>query len=330
MSQLCELFDCLLLDLDGTVWEGGEGLPHAAESILNSGLKAMYITNNASRASADVAELLQALDLPATDADVITSAEAAVEMALLEVEAGARALVLGSDSFKDLARTSGFEVVDSADDNPAVVFHGHSPETGWPQLSEAALSIRRGAKYFASNLDSSLPSPCGLLVGNGSMVAAVSSATGVTPQSAGKPEPAMFHVASEKCMAQRPLAVGDRLNTDIEGGNRASIPTLHVMTGVSREFELMGAPTVQRPTYLAADMRGLFDAPETLRPGAQGGFTATLDTEAGTVALHGGEGASTSMEALRTVLDKVWELAPREWKLEVEGEHAKRATKNWS
>ena len=149
--------------------------------------------------------------------------------------------MVGAQSFKDLAAAAGLRVVASADDNPQAVVQGHNPETGWAQLSEAALAIQRGALYFASNLDSTLPAERGFLVGNGSMVAAVVNATGVSPSSAGKPEPAMFFLAAQSLGSTAPLAVGDRLNTDIAGGVAAGMPCLHVLTGVSKHEALLRA-----------------------------------------------------------------------------------------
>ena len=216
-------YDALLLDLDGTIWEGGRAIPGAVEGVIASGLPAMYVTNNASRAPEAVAEQLRSIGLTAKDSDVLTSAQAAIEMVSDRIPAGSKVFVLGSPSFRALAEQAGFVVVDSADDAPIAVLQGHSPETGWAQLSEAALAIQRGAVYVASNLDTTLPQERGLMIGNGSMVAAVVSATGVVPDSAGKPGPPMFFSAAAKLGSSRPLAVGDRLNTDIAGGNAAGM-----------------------------------------------------------------------------------------------------------
>lgn len=313
---LIDAYDALLLDLDGTVWAGGTALPHAVEAINAAGVPAMYVTNNASRSASDVAAMLRAIGLHAGDTSVLTSAMAALGLAETHLDAGDRVLVLGAPSFKSLVADTGFEVVSSADEEPKVVLQGHSPETGWRELSEAALAIRAGAKYLVSNLDTSLPSERGLMVGNGSMVAAVVSATGATPISAGKPEPAMFHQAADTVGAQRPLAVGDRLDTDIAGAVAAGIPVLHVLTGVSGPRALIEAPASQRPTFIADDMTGLAADSDALRPGAQAGFTARVDGDR--VVLEGGSadgsGTGAGTAALRTVLAVAWDMPqpPRE------------------
>lgn len=251
-------YDGLLVDLDGTVYRGGAPVPGAAGAL--TGRRVVYVTNNASRSPREVADQLRSLGVPAADGDVLTSAQAACRLARevvdnrgLDHPGRPRAYVVGAASFGDLARTAGFAVVDGAAAHPDVVLHGHSPENDWARLSEAALAIRAGAVYVASNMDTTLPTERGLLVGNGSMVAAVVSATGVTPVSAGKPGPAMFHVAADQIGASRPLAVGDRLDTDIAGGIAAGMDTLCVLTGVATHRELLH--TTDRPTHIAANLR---------------------------------------------------------------------------
>lgn len=326
MSLLAQ-HDALILDLDGTIWEGGRAIPGAVAAILDADLPAMYVTNNASRAPGLVAEKLSELGLTVRVGDVLTSAQAAVELAAEQLEPGDRVLVLGTPSFRELTREAGFLVVDSARDQPRAVLHGHNPETGWAQLSEAALALREGAIYIASNLDSSLPSERGLLVGNGSMVAAVTNATGVVPVVAGKPGPRLFHSAAAKLGSTAPLAVGDRLDTDIEGGNAAQIPTFQVLTGVSGPHDLLMAPEHQRPTYIAESMLELNLPVQALRPGAQGGFTAHLDS--GDLLLDLGRPESTPVQALRTALAVVWSSEHPLRRIRPVGEYAKAAVEAW-
>ncbi|MFP7365849.1 HAD-IIA family hydrolase [Corynebacterium callunae] len=326
MSLITE-YDSLLLDLDGTVYEGGRAIDHAVESISNSGLPVMYVTNNASRAPQVVAQQLQNIGLADATADsVMTSAQAAVRMAAQKIPAGSKVLILGTDSFRELAVAAGFEVVSSADDQPSAVLHGHNPETGWAQLSEAALAIAQGARYFASNLDSTLPMERGLHVGNGSMVAAVVHATGVSPESAGKPGPAMFYAAAEILKSTKPLAVGDRLDTDIAGGNAAGMDTFQVLTGVSGFYDLAFASVDKRPTFIGTSLADLYSDPNSLRPGAQGGFEALVD--GATVVLRGGE-SGDPMHALRTVLAAAWAAAQPVNAVVAQSPAAEKALEAW-
>lgn len=326
-ATLQDLHDALLLDLDGTVWEGGRAIPHAAEAINASGCTAVYITNNASRSAAEVARMLEAINLPTDAEHVLTSAQAALGLAADALAPGDPVLVLGAQSFRDLVQEAGYRLVDSADEQPKVVLHGHNPETGWAQLSEAALAIRAGATYLASNMDTTLPMERGLMVGNGSMIAAVTSATGVVPASAGKPEPAMFHQAVERIGAKAPLGVGDRLDTDLAGGVAAGMPTLHVLTGVSGPRALLQAPIEQRPTYIAEDMRGLTADPASLRPGLHGGFTAHMGGDV--LVLDGGTADSTSHEALLTALEVAWSQPTPPSDVRAESAAAEAALAKW-
>lgn len=303
--RILDRYDALLVDLDGTVFRGGVPVDGARDGL--SGRASVYVTNNASRSPQQVAEHLTSLGFEVDAADVLTSAQAACTLAasLLDnsdgSEQGTRstAYVVGAASFRGLATDAGFRVVDSADERPDVVLHGHSPENNWAMLSEAALAVRAGAVYVASNLDTTLPSERGLLIGNGSLVAAVVSATGVTPHSAGKPGPAMFEEAARQLGAERPLAVGDRLDTDIAGGIAAGMDTLCVLTGVSGHREILH--TMWRPTWISANLRDHLE-----------GWTARQDGD--TVIVESGATGGVDVmaaEALAVAAPLVWSADDR-------------------
>lgn len=308
-------YDAALLDLDGTIYEGGRPVPGALEALTEAGLPMLFVTNNASRSPETVAEQLRSLGYDCTGDDVMTSAQAAIEMAGGIIPEGSKVLVLGAQSFRDLATEAGYELVDSADDEPAAVFQGHNPDTNWAMLSEAALAIARGATYLASNLDTTLPMERGLLVGNGSMVAAVVSATGVEPRSAGKPQPPMFHRGAARLGSQRPIVIGDRLNTDIAGGNAAGYDTLMTVTGISGHHETLSAIPEERPTVIGADMSALVAPAEDAEPRPQAGFTAERDPEdPGVIVIGGGDAsdprladpAQAAVAALLTAASVAW------------------------
>lgn len=298
--QVLDAYDALLVDLDGTVFEGGRPVDGAADGL--AGRQVMYVTNNASRSPEAVAQHLSELGFSTTADQVLTSAQAACTLAREELgKPGGRAFVIGADSFKDLVRDAGFEVVDSADDEPDVVLQGHDPDNGWANLSEGALAIQRGAKYIASNLDTTLPTERGFMIGNGSMVAAVVSATGVQPVSSGKPGPEMFRVAADRLGSTNPLVVGDRLNTDIAGGIAAGYDTLCTVTGVSGHRELLSTP--HRPTFIAGNLRDYLP-----------GWSATVSSKedgAVTVSVSSGESSSDvtlmAAEAVSVAAPMVWE-----------------------
>jgi ribonucleotide monophosphatase NagD (HAD superfamily) len=141
------------------------------------------------------------------------------------------------------------------------VVQGYGPKVGWPELAEACVAVREGALWVATNGDRTLPSVRGPLPGNGSLVAAVATALGREPdETVGKPAPVLFERAARRTGATRPLVVGDRLDTDIEGAVRAGMDSLLVLTGVSTPKDVLTAAPPRRPTHLAADLAGLFIA----------------------------------------------------------------------
>jgi ribonucleotide monophosphatase NagD (HAD superfamily) len=153
----------------------------------------------------------------------------------------------------------GLVAVGAASDAPAAVVSGFSPDLAWPLLAEGAYALATGIPWVASNLDRTLPTPRGRAPGNGALVAALEVASGRIPLVAGKPEPPMHREAMLRTGAERPLVVGDRLDTDIEGAVRAQVPSLLVLSGVTDPVDVVCADARHRPTYLAEDLRGLLE-----------------------------------------------------------------------
>jgi glycerol-1-phosphatase len=255
-------YDVALLDLDGVVYLGSDvidGVPEALEAARKDGMRLAFVTNNASRTPAAVAEMLSGMGVAATPDEVTTSAQAACHVLADSLPAGAKVLVVGTTGLVEAARERGFTLVDSADDEPAAVVQGYGPNVGWRDLAEATVAVRRGAWYVATNLDSTVPSARGALPGNGSLVGVVRATTGVTPTSTGKPDPAMHRESVQRSGASRPIVVGDRLDTDIEGASRVGCDSMLVLTGVTTAADLLGAVPEQRPTYVARSVAGLLE-----------------------------------------------------------------------
>ncbi|MFT4396926.1 HAD-IIA family hydrolase [Gordonia lacunae] len=286
---LVDRHDALLLDLDGTVFAGHRALPNALDALARLAIPRYFVTNNASRRPSEVAAHLRELGFEATDELVVTSAQSGARLLSEHLEPGSRALVIGTDGLAQEVREVGVGVTRSADDRPAAVIQGHSPDTGWAQLSEAALAIRAGALWIATNVDATLPSERGLLVGNGSMVAALRNATGKEPMVAGKPAAPLMADAIARARASAPLVVGDRLDTDIEGGHAVGIESALVLTGVSTVDDLLAAPPEQRPTYVLEDLAGLFVDIEAVRVADQPGWEIEVDGSTVRVAGSGAE-----------------------------------------
>ena len=293
--MLADRFDLLCLDLDGTVYLGHTPIDHVAESLgvaAEHGARAAYVTNNASRPPAEVAAQLAAMGLELTADHVLTSPQAAAELLVERHPAGSAVLVVGAPALADEVRRAGLRPVRLFADRPVAVVQGHSPDTGWHDLAEACLALRSGADWVAANVDTTLPTDRGLLPGNGSMVAALVAATGLSPRVAGKPARALIDTAVHRFDAQRPLVVGDRLDTDIAAGVAADVPSLLVLTGVSTPADLLTVPPTQRPAFLAFDLRGLVDDTRFAEVTDAAGWTVAVVDGATTLARDGDRGRS--------------------------------------
>ncbi|WP_225754918.1 HAD-IIA family hydrolase [Actinotalea sp. Marseille-Q4924] len=308
-TPLAEAYDLALVDLDGVAYRGHDSIPHASDSLAEArtrGMRLVFVTNNASREPESVADQLTGLGIAATSDEVMTAAQAAAALLLQHVERGSRVLVVGGAGLLTAVTAAGFEVVSSADEEPVAVVQGFAPTVGWRQLAEAAYAIGRGALHMASNLDLSLPTERGLAPGNGSLVGAVRSATGITPISAGKPQPDMYRLVVERSGARSPLVVGDRLDTDLGGAVAAGYPGLHVLTGVSSARDAVLAPATERPSYLAADLRGLLEPHEA--PSERAGWWTLGEAAArvvdGRLEL---DDRSAGVDAARVACSAVWQ-----------------------
>lgn len=264
-------YDVLLLDLDGTVYQGPDVIPGAREALDAGGERQLYVTNNASRSPADVAAHLRDLGFQAADSDVVTSSQAAARLLSERLAPGSPVLVVGTEALAAEVENVGLRAVRRFQDNPVAVVQGHSPATDWAILAEATLAIRAGASWIAANVDTTLPTERGLVLGNGSMVAAVRTATGREPIVAGKPASPLMEDALRRAGTGRPLVVGDRLDTDIAGANAVGVESLLVLTGVSTTADLLRADELHRPTYVAESLDALnrpaADSAVTAQPG---------------------------------------------------------------
>lgn len=264
-NALARQYDVGLFDLDGVIYSGDDPVAHAAPSLeaaVAAGMHAAYVTNNASRTLAEVVEKLAAAGVRAKVEEIITSAQVAAEILRDRLDPGALVLVVGDRGLRDAVTEAGLTITDKASDKPAAVVQGFSGKIGWAQFSEATVAARAGALWVATNLDSTIPSARGILPGNGAMIDVVATALGRRPDVvAGKPDRTMQTASVKRTQARKPLVIGDRLDTDIEGANRSGCDSLLVMTGVTTPAGLLEASEKFRPTYVGADLQDL------LKPG---------------------------------------------------------------
>jgi len=311
-KTLAEDYDVLLFDLDGVVYLGGTAIPGAPEALAQAkraGAHVAYVTNNASRTPAAVAELLEGMGAPVTEADVVTSAQAAARLLAERLPARSKVLVIGATALRLAVRERGLIPVSSASDDPAAVVQGYGPGIDYTRLAEGGLAVRAGALFVATNTDSTLPGPRGTQPGNGSLVKVIENATGVAPLVAGKPEPPLHRESVIRTGAKRPLVIGDRLDTDIEAAFNAGADSLLVFTGVDSPRTAVLAPRHRRPTYIAGDLAALLHPYPEVRTealtAACGEWTATAAGD-GALTLQGG---GDPIDGLRALTAAAWAVS---------------------
>ncbi|WP_298177968.1 HAD-IIA family hydrolase [Saccharomonospora sp.] len=328
-ETLFDRHDAVLFDLDGTVYHGTRPIPAAAEAVAyvrDRGIPVRFVTNNASKSPEAVAEHLAGVDVPASAAEVSTSAQAAAALLRERLPADAVVLVVGTASLEAEVRAVGLRTTRENDADVAAVVQGHSPDTRWGDLAEACLAVRGGAWWVACNADATLPSERGQLPGNGSMVAALRTATNREPEVAGKPQAPLLRTAAHSAGASSALVVGDRLDTDIAGAAAAGYRSLVVLTGVATAEQLLVAAPGERPDYLAADLTVLTADVDVaaLEIGPRPGWRVTVDD--GVLAVTA-DGDGDRVDLLRHLCHVAWSSAARI--VRADDERSEQALVSW-
>lgn len=260
-TPIVESHDLVMLDLDGVVYVGAEAIDGVAERIDRlraTGRHVAFVTNNASRTPAQVAAKLTGVGVAAEAADVVTSAQAAARLLAEAHGQGAKILLLGGEGLRVALLEAGLEpTVDP--DGVAAVASGYGPDVRWRDIMRVSTLVRDGLPYVASNADLTIPTPYGLAPGHGVLVRTITGFAGVEATVAGKPEKPLMEETVLRVGGDRPLMVGDRLDTDIEGAHAIAAPSLLVLTGVTWLEELAAATDELRPSYISPTLEGLFE-----------------------------------------------------------------------
>ncbi|HEY0933614.1 MAG TPA: HAD-IIA family hydrolase [Trebonia sp.] len=308
-QTLAEAYDVLLLDLDGVVYIGGRPIPGAPEALQRAqqaGARLAYVTNNASRTPAAVADLLESMGAPVSAGDVVTSAQAAARLLADKLPAGSKVLVIGAPALSLAVRERGLVPVLTAADSPAAVVQGYAPGIDYSRLAEGGVAVRAGALFVATNADSTIPGTRGTQPGNGSLLQVIEHATGTAPVVAGKPEPPLHRESVIRTGAKHPLVIGDRLDTDIEAAHNADCDSLLVLTGVDTPRTVTLAPGHRRPTYIAENLEALLESyPDVTAAGSGatcGGWTANAPDD-GPLTL---DGSGAAVDGLRALAAAAW------------------------
>jgi glycerol-1-phosphatase len=300
-------YRAVVCDLDGVVYRGPTAVPGAVEALSALDVPVLYATNNASRPPAEVAEHLRRLGLPCAPDAVATSSQAGAWLLRERVEDGSQVLAVGGEGVGLALEEAGLRPV-SPDDavntvRVAAVLQGYGPGVRATDLAEAAYAIQAGALWVATNTDSTLPTDRGVAPGNGSLVGAVANAVGRGPDVvAGKPAPPLYLLCAERLGVEPAaiLAVGDRLDTDIEGAVAAGIDSLLVLTGVDDLAACLTAPAGRRPTWVAPDLAALHTDPEN----SSGGGCSLADLAAAVAAVHTATDAGAAPATVASLTDQ--------------------------
>jgi 4-nitrophenyl phosphatase len=269
---LANRFDGFLIDLDGVVWIGREPIPGSAEALralLEAGKRLVFVTNNPGRPPAAYAERLRELGVEMSEEQIVTAGMAVARLAGEAAGEGGGAFVIGAQALKEMVAATGARLLEGEEAWGAdvVVVSGHRG-FDYGELLAAKRALDRGAALFATSHDPTMPYPGGELPGTGAVLAAVEVASGRRAEIAGKPERHLFEMALEAIdcsflgdstkkeqSKDRVAMVGDRVSSDIEGGRRAGLETVLVLSGTtSREEAEVAEPA---PDHLLENLAGL-------------------------------------------------------------------------
>ncbi len=312
MAALIDSYDAALFDLDGVIYLGPTAVPKAPATmaaLAAAGKHVMYVTNNAARSADTVVKQLVGLGFEVGPDEVLTSGQVAAAGLADVLAPGSKVLVAGSASLAGLLAENGMVPVASAEDDPVAVIQGYDPVLSWPLLDEVALAIAAGARWYATNDDASRPTERGLVPGAGAMIAAVATAVGGAPTTFGKPHRPMMADAVRRTGAQRPLFVGDRIDTDIVGANNAGLESLMVFSGAHGKRDLVAAGQGERPTHIGPDVSALLEPPRDAVVGRD-------SAECGTQRAHLEDGRivlESVPDAEAAQFDALWAVAALAW-----------------
>ena len=273
----------LLVDLDGVVYRGREPVPGVAAVLTErvaQGDDVVYVTNMAAHYRADYVPRLEGLGAPVT-ADRIVSSARATALHLANRDPRPRhVLVLGAAGLRRELAEVGLDVIDAGEradalaehtaatggagtldeeytivGRPDVVVVGIDQQLTYGKLAVAAIAIRAGAAFIATNRDPALPTERSLRPGAGSIVAALETTTGVTPVSIGKPAPEIMEEAARLVgiPASDAIMIGDGLGTDIAAAKAVGARSILMLTGITTRSQLVGLPAAQQPDEVAED-----------------------------------------------------------------------------
>ena len=242
----------ILMDLDGTVYRGGQAIPGAAAFINRlhaERFKYLFVTNRSNRTPETVCGQLRSFNIPCEVDNVLTSAQATARY----LQRGS-VFYIGGEGLLEALKEAQMTI---KEEGPDYVVVGYDPEIDYTKLEKASRLIRAGAQFIATNPDKVVHTESGLSPGNGAIVAAIAVASGVEPMFIGKPNRTIIDIALEQLTLSRDesILVGDNLETDIMAGINAGVRTALILTGVSSREDVTSATA--GPTWIVKDYNEL-------------------------------------------------------------------------
>ena len=273
MGDLPERVRLVIFDLDGVVYRGDEPIPGARELVAwlhQTGVAVRFATNNSMVTRSGYVERLAGMGIPTAIEEVVTSTSATVEHLRRHAPDVRSVLAIGADGMHTELLDAGLDVVmadGAAAERPGAslsrgfdaVIVGLDPKVDYRRLSAAMSAVASGARLIATNADARYPTAAGFLPGAGAIVAALATATGVTPEVIGKPAPAMFSATVEASgiPASESVVVGDNPDADVVGAHRAGCAAILVLTGVADASVAAALEGERRPEAVAPDPDGV-------------------------------------------------------------------------
>ena len=245
----------LIIDMDGVLYRGDKPLPRLHDFFAfmrQKPIPFILATNNSTRTPQQYVAKLEQMGVQVAPEEILTSGQTLARVLAREYLAGTRVHVFGTQPLRDAIVEEGFVL---ADEDVDLVVASMDREVTYEKLKRAALLIRSGARFYATNLDPTVPTEEGLAPGTGSLIMAIQTATAVKPTATGKPEPAMFNLAMGQMGAQPETTamIGDRLDTDILGAQRTGLTSIFVLSGSSNRAEAEAF----EPDFIFADIADL-------------------------------------------------------------------------
>jgi 4-nitrophenyl phosphatase len=257
MPSLSEM-RAAVIDMDGVLWAGNQPMPGLVaffDAMRRRLIRFVLATNNASQTPEQYIAKLARMGVTVTPDEIFTSALATALLLRERSPQGTQVFAIGEDGLVRALTDCGFTLGGLYQNGADYVVVGMDRGLSWDKLATATINIRAGATFVGTNPDLTLPTEHGITHGNGAILAALQAATGVRPLVVGKPEPTMYQQAMRRLGSDPALTVGigDRLETDILGAVRAGLPSVLVLSGVSRREDLEKVD--YRPTWVLEDIR---------------------------------------------------------------------------